>query len=95
MRQVANVLPKGAYVEQAVAVAKKELALECDYRNEMDAQARFRQLMHSALPALHRPASRPGCCALQRSAWECQTRFHSATMRPLAPWHCLPQATQT
>eukprot|EP00873_Tetraselmis_striata_P045513 jgi/Tetstr1/465777/TSEL_010401.t2 len=45
--RVANVLPKGAYVEQAVAVAKKELALECDYRNEMDAQARFRQLMHS------------------------------------------------
>ena len=38
-------LPKGAYVEQAVRVAKKELALECDYRNELVAQARFKKLI--------------------------------------------------
>ena len=43
--QVANILPKGAYVEQAVKVAKKELALECDYRNELVAQARFKKLI--------------------------------------------------
>ena len=29
---LANVLPKGLYVEAAAAVAKRELALECDYR---------------------------------------------------------------
>eukprot|EP00889_Picochlorum_renovo_P002246 jgi/Picre1/29276/NNA_004668.t1 len=43
--RVANVLPKGMYVENAVAVAKKELALECDYRYEMEAQQRFATLV--------------------------------------------------
>ena len=43
--RIANVLPKGMYVENATAVAKKELALECDYRYEMGAQERFRGLV--------------------------------------------------
>ena len=43
--RVANLLPRGLYVENAVAVAKKELALECDYTYEAAAQARFAQLV--------------------------------------------------
>ena len=42
---VANVLPKGMYVENAVKVAKRELALECDYRFELAAQQRFKLLV--------------------------------------------------
>jgi len=44
---VANLLPRGLYVEQAVKVAKKELALECDYYYEAAAQARFADLVAS------------------------------------------------
>ncbi|KAG7673327.1 hypothetical protein Ndes2526B_g03232 [Nannochloris sp. 'desiccata'] len=44
---VANLLPRGLYVENAVAVAKKELALECDYHYEAAAQARFAELVAS------------------------------------------------
>ncbi len=40
--RVANILPKGMYVEQAVKVAKRELKLECDYTYEANAQMRFR-----------------------------------------------------
>jgi len=43
---VANVLPPGLYVEQAVEVAKAELALECDYRHEAKAQTEFRNLIN-------------------------------------------------
>lgn len=45
--RVANVLPKGLYVENAVKVAKKELALECDYGYERAAQQRFRSLVEA------------------------------------------------
>ncbi len=41
--RVANLLPKGLYVENAVSVAKKELALECDYSYELEAQRRYRE----------------------------------------------------
>ncbi|GAB4819196.1 hypothetical protein N2152v2_006242 [Parachlorella kessleri] len=44
---IANILPKGLYVENAVKVAKRELALECDYRYELEAQRRFKQLIAS------------------------------------------------
>ncbi|KAF5838123.1 ABC1 family-domain-containing protein [Dunaliella salina] len=44
---VANILPKGLYVENAVAVAKRELALECDYSWEAASQARFKQLVEA------------------------------------------------
>ena len=39
-----SILPKGMYVENAVEVAKKELALECDYTYEAQAQKKFRDL---------------------------------------------------
>ncbi|GAX77030.1 hypothetical protein CEUSTIGMA_g4477.t1 [Chlamydomonas eustigma] len=42
---IANIMPKGLYVEKAVAVAKRELALECDYSWELGAQQRFRELV--------------------------------------------------
>ncbi|BDA48587.1 Atypical kinase COQ8A, mitochondrial [Coccomyxa sp. Obi] len=41
----ANVLPKGLYVESAAKVAKRELALECDYSYEARCQQQFRQLV--------------------------------------------------
>jgi len=43
--KLGNLLPKGLYVENAVAVVKKELAMECDYRWEAEAQARFVELV--------------------------------------------------
>lgn len=43
--RLSNILPKGLYVENAVAVAKKELALECDYLYEAQAQTRFASLV--------------------------------------------------
>lgn len=45
--RVANILPKGMYVENAVAVAKRELAMECDYTYEAFAQERFANLIQS------------------------------------------------
>eukprot|EP00878_Enallax_costatus_P015605 GHUV01016345.1.p1 GENE.GHUV01016345.1~~GHUV01016345.1.p1 ORF type:complete len:333 (+),score=72.48 GHUV01016345.1:401-1399(+) len=44
---IANILPKGLYVENAVRVAKRELALECDYTYEAAAQQKFRQLVQN------------------------------------------------
>ena len=44
---IANVLPKGLYVESAVKVAKRELALECDYTWEQECQEKFRALVES------------------------------------------------
>ena len=45
--RIANIFPKGLYVEQAVAVAKRELTLECDYEYEKNSQVRFRHLVQS------------------------------------------------
>ncbi|GBF99518.1 aarF domain-containing kinase [Raphidocelis subcapitata] len=42
---VANVLPRGLFVENAARVAKRELKLECDYEYEARCQARFKQLV--------------------------------------------------
>lgn len=44
---VANILPKGLFVESAVEVAKRELALECDYTYEAAAQEKFGALIES------------------------------------------------
>jgi len=44
---VTGVLPRGLFVEAAAAVAKKELALECDYRREADCAERFSALLKS------------------------------------------------
>lgn len=63
--RVANILPKGLYVENAVRVAKRELALECDYRHEAVAQARFRELVladPSLAPHFNVPAVVPELC---------------------------------
>lgn len=45
--RVANILPKGLYVENAVKVAKRELRMECDYRYELQSQQRFKALIAS------------------------------------------------
>eukprot|EP00892_Ulva_mutabilis_P001014 jgi/Ulvmu1/10913/UM007_0090.1 len=52
LMRLLNVFPRGLYVEEAVAVAKRELALECDYRNEARSQARYAAAMAAAPPAL-------------------------------------------
>ncbi|GMH38418.1 hypothetical protein BSKO_06302 [Bryopsis sp. KO-2023] len=45
MMSIADVLPKGLFVDNLVKVMKRELALECDYEYEMKSQARFRELV--------------------------------------------------
>eukprot|EP00898_Chlorokybus_atmophyticus_P006378 jgi/Chlat1/6741/Chrsp50S06478 len=40
-----NLMPKGLYVEQAMKVAREELAVECDYVMEAESQRRFRRLL--------------------------------------------------
>jgi len=42
---ITGVLPRGAFVEAAAAVAKKELAAECDYLAEADAAERYASLL--------------------------------------------------
>ncbi|KAA6417526.1 MAG: chaperone activity of bc1 complex- mitochondrial-like [Trebouxia sp. A1-2] len=44
---IANLLPKGLYVEQAAEVAKRELSMECDYEYEARCQKRFKKLISS------------------------------------------------
>jgi len=66
--RVANVLPKGMYIENATTVAKKELALECDYRYEMGAQERFRELVKNDVEChgvLYVPKVYPHLCTEQ------------------------------
>lgn len=73
---VANVLPKGLYVENAVTVAKRELALECDYRYEAAAQSRFKTLIegdprtaaHFSVPAVVPELSAERVLASERAA---------------------------
>ena len=59
--------PAGAppYTRALVQVAKRELALECDYRHEAAAQARFRELVladPSLAPHFNVPAVVPELC---------------------------------
>ena len=42
-----NLLPRGLYLENAVKVAKKELAEECNYEQEAISQAKFAELISS------------------------------------------------
>lgn len=42
---IANILPKGLFIENVARVAKKELSVECDYGWEIQAQQRFRELI--------------------------------------------------
>ncbi|QDZ22398.1 ubiquinone biosynthesis protein [Chloropicon primus] len=54
-----SLLPKGMYIENAVEVAKKELALECDYTYEAQAQRKYRELVAGEenvfVPDVHLP----------------------------------------
>ena len=43
-----DILPKGLYVEHAVAVAKEELTLECDYEYERDSQIHMANLLRGS-----------------------------------------------
>ena len=43
-----DILPKGLYVEHAVAVAKEELTLECDYEYERDSQVHMANLLRGS-----------------------------------------------
>lgn len=64
--KVANILPKGLYAEEAARVAKKELALECDYRWEAAAQRRFAALIGGdpqLAPHFNVPAVIPDLCS--------------------------------
>ncbi|KAK9837605.1 hypothetical protein WJX74_001275 [Apatococcus lobatus] len=57
-----NLLPKGLYVESAAKVAKRELAIECDYENELECQQRFARLINNdpnLTPHFHVPAAIP------------------------------------
>lgn len=47
LMSVADMFPKGLYVDAAVRVAKRELALECDYTYEARCQERFRSLLQA------------------------------------------------
>ena len=47
LAKVSGVLPDQLFLDNALAVAKKELALECDYTYEAGAQARFRRLLEA------------------------------------------------
>ncbi|ACO61973.1 predicted protein, partial [Micromonas commoda] len=57
-----DILPKGLYVEHAVAVAKEELTLECDYEYERDSQAHMARLLRDD-PHWHVPRVIPALCS--------------------------------
>jgi len=59
--RLTDILPRGLYVEEAVRVAKAELALECDYRWEAAAQQRFGALL-AGDPAFLVPVVVPELC---------------------------------
>ncbi len=42
---VANILPKGMYVENVIKVVKRELMDECDYKREAECYEKFTQLI--------------------------------------------------
>jgi ABC1 atypical kinase-like domain len=47
-----NVAPRGLFLTEAATVAKRELALECDYRYEARSQRRFAALLVASPPSL-------------------------------------------
>lgn len=53
-----NIIPKRLYLESFIEVAKRELALECDYRREAAYSERFRQLLADD-PVFYVPAYVP------------------------------------
>lgn len=57
-----DILPKGLYVEHAVAVAKEELTLECDYEYERKSQTRMARLLEDDAH-WHVPRVIPALCS--------------------------------
>ncbi|KHJ89149.1 ABC1 family protein [Oesophagostomum dentatum] len=43
-----NIFPKGLFLDKFVEVARRELALECDYLREARAMKKFRELLHDS-----------------------------------------------
>ncbi len=56
--RMTDLLPRGLYVEHAVATAKEELTLECDYEYELRSQDNMRALLEGD-PAWSAPATVP------------------------------------
>ena len=56
--RMTDLLPRGLYVEHAVATAKEELTLECDYEYELKSQEKMRALLEGD-PAWRAPATVP------------------------------------
>ena len=56
--RMTDLLPRGLYVEHAVATAKEELTLECDYEYESRSQDKMRALLEGD-PAWSAPATVP------------------------------------
>ena len=56
--RMTDLLPRGLYVEHAVATAKEELTLECDYEYELRSQEKMRALLEGD-PAWSAPATVP------------------------------------
>ena len=56
--RMTDLLPRGLYVEHAVATAKEELTLECDYEYELRSQDKMRALLEGD-PAWSAPATVP------------------------------------
>ena len=55
---VANILPKGLFIDQIIKVANVELTAECDYMAEARHQIRYQQLIRND-PLLHKHISVP------------------------------------
>lgn len=43
--KMTNAVPKGMYVDHAARIMKDELAVECDYLQESQAQMRYREML--------------------------------------------------
>lgn len=50
---VGNLVPDSFYLDEALAAAEEELAMECDYRAEAESQAKYRELVLSTPSLRH------------------------------------------
>ncbi len=75
-----NVLPKGLYADAAINVAKRELALECDYKREAAAQTRFKVRITAACAG---PSDETGPCV---PAPECVCPLNVLLLTPPSMW---------
>ncbi|EPY53945.1 atypical/ABC1/ABC1-A protein kinase Abc1 [Schizosaccharomyces cryophilus OY26] len=67
--RASRLLPKGLFLENSIAAARKELALECDYTREADFVERFGALLNHdsrlKIPKVFREASGPSVLTLE------------------------------